>query len=80
MKDKTVFRCFKCEVWFYKAAKCPSCNSLDIGLSKEITARIKAKSAQQNVHLTAFGAGGRSAIPLQLSLFADVQSATIGGR
>ena len=41
---------------------------------------VRKYAAQQSVHLTAFGAGGRGAIPLQLSLFADDQSATIGGR
>ena len=37
-------------------------------------------AAEQSVHLTAFGTGGRGAIPLQLSLFADDLSAKIGGR
>ena len=35
---------------------------------------------QHNVHLTVFGAGGRDTIPLQLPLFADDLSATIGGK
>lgn len=37
-------------------------------------------AAEQNVHLTAFGVQPSRSIPLQLSLFADDLSATIGGR
>ncbi len=37
-------------------------------------------NAQQSVHLTAFGAGGRGQNPLQLSFIADDPSATNGGR
>jgi len=40
----------------------------------------KAKLAQQRLHLTAFGAGMRTAIPLQCIAFADDPSAIIGGR
>ena len=38
------------------------------------------KAAEQSMHLTAFGVGTAAAIPLQASLFADDQPATIGGR
>jgi hypothetical protein len=37
-------------------------------------------AAEQSVHLTAFGVGGRAVYPLQLSLFAEVPPAIIGGR
>ena len=40
----------------------------------------KLNAAEQNVHLTAFGAGGLDVNPLQMPLFADVSPATIGGR
>jgi hypothetical protein len=48
--------------------------------SKNCAPNIAKWAAQQSVYLTAFGAGGRGVIPLQLSLFADDPSATIGGR
>jgi hypothetical protein len=61
MQKKIVYRCYRCEVWFYEAVKCPCCGSLDIGLSNEITVRLKALekiqyclplfSVQQNVVL-----------------------------
>ena len=42
--------------------------------------RVDWLAAEQNVHLTAFGVRPSALIPLQLSLFADDLTATIGGR
>ena len=38
------------------------------------------QAAEQSVHLNAFGVQVHALIPLQMSLFADVSSATSGGR
>jgi hypothetical protein len=40
----------------------------------------KLNAAEQSVHLTAFGVGGLAVNSLQMSLFAEVSPATIGGR
>jgi hypothetical protein len=40
----------------------------------------KISTAQQSVHLAAFGAGKREVISLQRNLFANVPSAIIGGK
>ena len=45
-----------------------------------VLSRITQQAAQQSVHLTASGAGGRGDNPLQSNLFADDPSATHGGR
>lgn len=48
--------------------------------SEKCAPRIAQWAAQQSVHLTAFGVQPPASYPLQLSLFADVPPATIGGR
>lgn len=48
--------------------------------SKNCAPSIAKWAAQQSVHLTAFGVQKPAFYPLQLSLFADVPPAIIGGR
>jgi hypothetical protein len=48
-------------------------------VARELWLAIK-EHAEQNVHLTASGAGGRGEIPLQSSFIADDPSAKNGGR
>ena len=47
---------------------------------KNCAPSIAKWAAQQSLHMTAFGVQKSASIPLQLSLFAEVPSATIGGR
>lgn len=48
--------------------------------SKNCAPSIAQWAAQQSAHLNAFGVQKPAFYPMQLSLFADVPSATIGGR
>ena len=57
--------------------------NLSDGVNREYAIRELRQAyeaAQQSVHLTASGAGGRGQIPLQSSFIADDPSAKIGGR
>lgn len=57
---------------------CQHCGSLRYGW--KFSKSIEYTYAEQNVYLTAFGVQSSQSIPPQLSLFADDQPATSGGR
>ena len=54
--------------------------SVQVVINKLAMVRNDLRAAEHSVHPTAFGVGGRTVIPLQSSLFAEVPSATFSGR
>jgi hypothetical protein len=56
------------------------CRYCDCKLSDVEVVSANSEAAEHRMHLTAFGVGTAAVIPLQASLFADDQPATIGGR